>query len=76
MRLKLNYFVKGQIPDPKLDECGIDENEADETDYEDWNLLKTEITFQECVNCNTEIMTSELFTFDESIEDKLSGTNF
>ena len=44
-------------------------------DEEDWSLLITEIIFEEYVNCDIDIMTSELCTFDELMDDKLMGAN-
>ena len=44
-------------------------------DEEDWNLLKTEVIFEEYINCDTDIMASELCTVDELINDKLMGAN-
>ena len=44
-------------------------------DEEDWNLLKTEITFEEYVNCDINIVTSELCTVDDLIDDNLIGAN-
>ena len=34
-------------------------------DEEDWNLLRTEITFEVYINCDIDIMTSELCTADD-----------
>ena len=39
-------------------------------------FLKTETTFEEYVNCDIDIMTSELCTVDKLIDDKLMGANF
>lgn len=75
-----NCFIKGGFPDPKQDERDISDENDDESDdetiiidEEDWNLLRAEITFEEYVNCDIDIMTSELCTVDQLIENKLSG---
>lgn len=36
---------------------------------------QAEITFEKYVNCDTDIITSELFTIHELLKDKLSGAN-
>ena len=76
-----NCFIKGGFPEINQDKCGInDENDIEESDdetiimdKEDWNLLRAESTFEEYVNCDLDIMTSELCTIDQLIENKLSG---
>lgn len=60
------FHQKGEgSPDSKLDECDMnDESDAQERDDEDWNLSSAEIAFEECTICDTDIMTSELFTVE------------
>lgn len=78
-----NCFIKGGFSEPKQDEPNIsDENDVDESDddtiimdEDDWNLLRAETTFEEYLNCDIDIMTSELCTVDQLIENKLSGAN-
>lgn len=78
-----NCFMKGGFIEPKLNECNVsDENDINESDdetvimdEEDWNLLRADITFEEYVNCDTDIITSELFTIDELIENTLPEAN-
>lgn len=63
------------FPAPNLNQCDLrDEDDVnqryDETvimDEKDWLFLEAEITFKECINCNTDIMTLKLFTNDELI---------
>ena len=78
-----NIFIKGGFPDLKLDECNNnDENDIDERDDETvimsekhWNLENREHFQCIYVNCDIDIMTSELCTVDDLIDDKLLGAN-
>lgn len=38
-REKINYFIKGEFLDPKLNEHDINDENVDKRDGEDWNLL-------------------------------------
>lgn len=38
-------------------------------------MMKTEVTFKKYVTCDTNLMTSELFTIDELIGKRLSVTS-
>lgn len=80
-RRKLNCFIKRiniikrGFPDIHLDERDvIDENYIDGK-AGDWNFLSAEITCQEYANCDTKIMTSELFATNELKACKLSSVN-
>ena len=44
-------------------------------DEKNWNLLRAEITFEEYVNCDTDIMTLEFCAVDYLIDNKLMSAN-
>lgn len=61
----------------ELDESDInDENDISERIDEYWNILRIGITFVKYENCHIDKSTSELFTIQDLIENKLfSGRN-
>lgn len=52
-----------------------DENDVEVTDDEEWILLTIETSIEEYVNCDIDMMNSELFPNNELKEDELRGAN-
>lgn len=60
-----------------MNEIDVDERDDEILiiNEEVWNLLAAEVTFEDYLNCGTDIKTSELRTMDELIENKLYAAN-
>lgn len=70
-------MIKIGFPDPKLVECDINgENGTDERENNNYRISwEQRITFEEYGNCDTYIITSELFTIYELIKHRLLDAN-